>query len=217
MEHDKQSMDELLARGIKSVPVTILDDKVVIGFNPQELAKLFDLSGDIPVADVSTMLEKYEIVLVAAAKTFRQIPADRWDWESPERQRTLGQFCFHLSDRPDRAMNAYNVGVYSNYDRGRTVEDILGDVGFEEVAQYCEDVRKRVKASLDGDASIDLEKVLDTYMGNKTAWEMMDLGLGHSVHHIKQLYAYMGMMGLTPIDPLTEKDFEGIAVPTELF
>ena len=69
MEHDKQSMDELLARGIKSVPVTILDDKVVIGFNPQELAKLFDLSGDIPVADVSTMLEKYEIVLVAAAKT----------------------------------------------------------------------------------------------------------------------------------------------------
>ncbi|GIS82630.1 MAG: hypothetical protein CM1200mP15_12620 [Dehalococcoidia bacterium] len=77
MEHDKQSMDELLARGIKSVPVTILDDKVVIGFNPQELAKLFDLSGDIPVADVSTMLEKYEIVLVAAAKTFRQIPADR--------------------------------------------------------------------------------------------------------------------------------------------
>ena len=59
VEHDKQSMDELLARGIKSVPVTILDDKVVIGFNPQELAKLFDLSGDIPVADVSTMLEKY--------------------------------------------------------------------------------------------------------------------------------------------------------------
>ena len=69
MEHDKQSMDELLARGIKSVPVTILDDKVVIGFNPQELAKLFDLSGDIPVADVyygyldHTVKQDYLLVL----------------------------------------------------------------------------------------------------------------------------------------------------------
>ena len=33
-------MDELLARGLKSVPVTIWDDQVVIGFNPTALARL---------------------------------------------------------------------------------------------------------------------------------------------------------------------------------
>ncbi len=33
VEHDQASMDELLARGMKSVPVTIWDDQVVIGFN----------------------------------------------------------------------------------------------------------------------------------------------------------------------------------------
>jgi hypothetical protein len=54
-------------------------------------------------------------------------------------------------------------------------------------------------------------------MGDKTAGEMMDLALGHSVHHLKQLYAYMGMMGVEPVAPLRAEDFAGIAVPTELF
>ena len=210
-------MDELLARNIKSVPVTIMGDNVVIGFNPKELARMFDLNPEVAVADLPTMIEKYQTVLTAACRAFRQFSADRWDWESPERQRTLGQFCFHLSDRPDRALNAYMTGVYANEDRGREVHDVMGDVGFEEVAVNIEDVLRRVKEALSGTGLIDLDKVLDTYMGDKTAGEMMDLALGHSVHHLKQLYTYMSLMGVEPVEPLGEKDFEGISVPTELF
>jgi len=210
-------MDELMARGLKAVPVTILDDQVVIGFNPTALARLFNLDSTVAVADLPTMLEKYESVLTAACRAFRQLPADRWDWESPERKRTLGQFCFHLSDRPDRALHAYLVGVYTNEDRGRTVQDVLGEVGFEEIARHVEEVLHRVKAALSSPTVIDLDKRLETYMGTKTAGEMMDLALGHSVHHLKQLYAYMGLMGLEPIAPLGAADCAGIAVPTELF
>jgi hypothetical protein len=45
---------------------------------------------------------------------------------------------------------------------------------------------------------------------------MMDLALGHSVHHLKQLYAYMGMMGLEPVASLGAEDLVDIAVPSEL-
>lgn len=210
-------MEELLARGIKSVPVTILGDQTVVGFNPRELARLFDLDGEVAVADLATMVSKYETVLTASCRAFRQLSAEHWDWESPERQRTLGQFCFHLSDRPDRALNAYLTGLYANEDRGRDVADVLGDVGFEEVALNIEDVLRRVNQALTGDAIIDLDKVLDTYMGQKTAGEMMDLALGHSVHHLKQLYEYMSIIGINPVDALGAEDFEGISVPTELF
>ena len=129
----------------------------------------------------------------------------------------MGQFCFHLSDRPDRALNAYLVGVYTNEDRGRAVQNVLGDVGFEAVARNVEDVLRRVQDALSGPTVINLDKRLDTYMGDKTAGEMMDLALGHSVHHLKQLYVYMGLMGLEPVDPLGAEDFAGIVVPTELF
>jgi hypothetical protein len=147
---------------MKSVPMTIWDDHVVIGFNPTALARLFNLSGAVAVVDLPTMLEKYEIVLTAACRAFRQLPADRWDWESPERKRTLGQFCFHLSDRPDRALHAYLVGVYTNEDRGREVRHVLGDVGFEEVARNVEEVLRRVQAALSGPTVINLDKRLET-------------------------------------------------------
>ncbi|GBD11005.1 hypothetical protein HRbin23_00655 [bacterium HR23] len=45
----------------------------------------------------------------------------------------------------------------------------------------------------------------------------MDLALGHSTHHLKQLYHYFGLLGIVPDRPLTAKDLEGIAVPSELF
>jgi spore coat protein CotF len=45
----------------------------------------------------------------------------------------------------------------------------------------------------------------------------MDLALGHSVHHLKQLYEYMSQAGMEPVDKLEDADFQGVAVPTELF
>ena len=170
-------MDELLARGLKSVPVTIWNDDVVIGFNPKELARLLDLNSEIAVVDLPTMLEKYETILTGAARAIRQIPEEKGEWESPERQRTIRQFTFHLCDRPDRALNAHDVGRYATEDRGREVEQVLGGkASFEEIAQYGEDVLRRIKAALAQPISLDLDKVLETYMGDKTAGEMLDWG-----------------------------------------
>ena len=90
-------------------------------------------------------------------------------------------------------------------------------MGFKEIVSYGGDVLNRVNMALTGDQSLDLEKSLDTYMGPKTAGELMDLALGHSVHHLKQLYEYMSISGVEPTNPLGEEDFNGVAVPTELF
>ena len=211
-------MDELLERGLKVVPVTIWGEEVVIGFNPKELSRMFNLKSEVdsPV-DLPAMMEKFETVLQGACRATRQIPEDRLDWESPERQRTIGQFTFHIFDRPERALNAYLVGEYSNEDRSRPVEDVLGRVGFKGTARYGEDILHRVKEALSGDPPLDQSKMLVTYMGPKTAGEILDLALGHSAHHLKQLYEYMSLIGIEPDSPLGQDDFEGIAVPTELF
>ncbi len=217
MEHDAESLKELLDRGLKVVPVTIWGDKVIIGFNPKELSRVFGLDEQVSRVDLPTMVEKYQTVLAAAAAAVGQLPLEFMDWECPERKRTLGQFTFHLFDRPGRALNAYMVGVYTSEDRGRNMRDVIGNVGFKEIVDYGEDVLRRVKAALTGEDPLDLEKQLETYMGSKTAGELMDLALGHSVDHLKQLYEYMSINGLTPANPLSEEDFSGVAVPTELF
>ena len=211
-------MDELLSKGLKIVPVTIWGDEVVIGFNPKELSRLFNLTGfDSFEVDLPEMVSKFEIILMAACKAARQIPEDKLRWESPERERTLAQFVFHLFDRPERALNAYDVGQYTQEDRGRLVEDVLGMVGFEETAQYGEQILNKVKNSLNADMAFNQSKILRTYMGDKTTGEMLDLALGHSGHHLKQLYEYMALIGIKPDAPLQQQDFDGISVPTELF
>jgi hypothetical protein len=173
--HDQAARDALVARGMKSVPVTIWNDHVVIGVNPKALARVFNLRGAVAVVAVPTMLEQSEIVLNATCRAFRQWPADRWDWESPERKRTLGQLCFHLADRPDRALHASRVGVYANEDRGRAGQHVLGAVGFAAVARKVEEVLRRVQEALRGPPVLTLDNRLETDMGDKTAGAMMDL------------------------------------------
>ena len=211
-------MDELLSKGLKVVPVTIWGDEVVIGFNHKELSRLFNLNGgDRLEADLAEMASKFEIILSAACKVALQIPEDKLRWESPERERTLAQFVFHLFDRPERALTAYEVGEYTQEDRGRLVEDVLGMVGFEEIARYGEQILNKVRNSLSSDLAFDQSKILRTYMGEKTTGEMLDLALGHSGHHLKQLYEYMSLIGIKANSPLQQQDFDGISVPTELF
>ena len=38
VDEDDQAYDELIARGMRSVPVTIIGDRVLAGFQPVELA-----------------------------------------------------------------------------------------------------------------------------------------------------------------------------------
>lgn len=218
MEHDPAALNELLQRGLKAVPVTIFGDKVVVGFNPRALARLFGIKDDASAGlDTAAMVAKFETVFAAALRATRQLPPERLAWVSPERERTLRQFTFHLIDRAERALNAYQVGAYTEEDAGRDVAGVLGLVDFEETARYGEEVLRRVKGSLTGPVPLDLGRVLDTYMGPKTTGELLDLALGHSVHHLKQLYQYMSLIGLKPLNPLGPSDLEGIAVPTELF
>ena len=42
VDEDEQAYDELLARGMRSVPVTVIGDRVLTGFHPVELADAID-------------------------------------------------------------------------------------------------------------------------------------------------------------------------------
>ena len=47
--------------------------------------------------------------------------------------------------------------------------------------------------------------------------ELLNIILSHSTHHLKQVYWFMETeLGLTPIDPATDEDMEGIFTPAQL-
>ncbi|MEE8443252.1 MAG: DinB family protein [Dehalococcoidia bacterium] len=163
------------------------------------------------------VLQKFEKVLSAAARATQQIPDELIDWTSPERGRVLRQFTFHIFDRPNTMLNAYEKGSYNAEDRGRNITDALESRDVADIVQYGEEVMARIRKFFNQATQETLEEAVDTYMGQMSVQQLLDLGLGHSVHHLKQLYSFMVQIGITPDSPLSERDFEGVAVPTELF
>ncbi|MBI4234490.1 MAG: DinB family protein [Chloroflexi bacterium] len=218
MENDPRALEELKALGVRAIPVTVVGDKVIVGFNRPELARALGIRyRDTSDADTRFMLEKFDLVLSAAIRATRQIPQDKLDWSSPDRRRVLREFTYHLFDRPYVAMKSYDANSYSAEDIGRYVEEAKASPDAEAIAQYGEKVRFQIREFLSRATPAMLQTAINSYFGPSTVGQLMDLGLGHSVHHLKQLYHFMRLLGIEPQSPLGEKEFEGIAVPTELF
>ena len=163
------------------------------------------------------MVEKFEAVLLAAIRATRQIRAGLLDWKTPDRDRTLRQFTFHIFDRLKVTLDAYEKGSYTEDDIGRYVTEALKYQSTSDIAKFGEGVLTRVRSFMSGAPSEILRGRLVRIWGLMPLQQLMDLGLGHSVHHLKQLCFYMKQIDLTPEDPLNQQDFDWVTIPTELF
>ena len=68
--NDEASREFLKCRGIKALPVTIVDDeKVVIGYYPRKLVEVLELETAVDLSSSAQWLaEKYDAILSAASR-----------------------------------------------------------------------------------------------------------------------------------------------------
>lgn len=218
MGTDPTALSELKALGLSIVPVTQIGGNVIIGFNRLALGAALDLDVSFGAQqDAEWMVEKFETVLLGAILATRQIGDRFLDWKTPDRDRTLRQFTFHIFDRLNATLDAHEKGSFTEEDAGRYVKEALLYQSTLEIANFGERVLTRIRTFIAESPSEILQGQINTYMGQMPLQQLMDLGLGHSVHHLKQLYFYMKQVGFVPENPLSQKDLDGVAVPTELF
>ena len=76
---DTQAVEDLRRRGIKSLPVTIVDDtEVIIGYYPKKLILALKLDVTVDLSGKTSWLaEKYEIVMSAAIRATAQVSQDQ--------------------------------------------------------------------------------------------------------------------------------------------
>ncbi|GBD11004.1 hypothetical protein HRbin23_00654 [bacterium HR23] len=133
-------MQELLALGFRTVPVTLVDTTPIVGFNPSAIARALGLASAVRFADDPRwMLQNYTLVLEAALRATRQVSNERLEWVSPERRRTLRQFLYHLFHRPCLSLKALATGEYAR-EQGAYEQEALAYATSEEIARYGEKV-----------------------------------------------------------------------------
>jgi len=203
------------------LPVTaVAGGRAVAGFEPAALKKLLAIAGEIPRdLPAPELLEKYRLAYEAAKRAVRQIPNEKLDWPTPQKERrgqTLRQIVWHLFDRPDVCMDAARNGQFSfemihQYERlannYRTTRDII---------EYGDVILSRLEDFLTNQPLL-LDKTVNAYLGSRTVGQLLNLTLSGILLRLKQTYHFMRAVGIEPQETFRDEDFTGVMIPKKLF
>ena len=85
----------------------------------------------------------------------------------------------------------------------------------ETIAQYGQKVRERLKVyfSRPGPCA----GCVATDSGDQTEDDLLERTVWHAAHHLRQLYAFLKLMGKEPLDPMSEGAFAGLPMPEDVW
>ncbi len=220
---DKEARDYLDSRGIKSVPVTIVDDdEVIIGYYPRKLVPALSLNVKVDLSGKTNWLaDKYDRILGATIRTTRQLTDAQLKEQVPWRPQSLRDLILHVLSFPELAWLSHEHGSMSTEDMRASNERLKGVATVEAIAEYGEGVRRNLIEFLDSGNTVAFDRVVPAHYGGEvTVLELLNIILSHSTHHLKQIYWFIedgdGGLGLTLQDRATEEDLAGLATPMAL-
>lgn len=214
VEVQPEAMQTLHGHGITRVPAVIVGDHAVHGWNPAAVAGLVGVTYDDALALPLPQLQaRLDTILRATQRAIMQVPAQHLHMRTPGRDRSVHQLAYHLF----RVGQAYGDAMEQGY---------LPEAWFEEqpppdmpdmaaIAQYGEKVRERLHDWCERPAAFD--GTVETYYGPQQAAAFFERTVWHTAQHLRQLYALLDQMGVTPEKPLAGEDFAGLPLPQNVW
>ena len=213
-------MEDLQRKGIKALPVTIIDDKeVIIGYFPKKLIPAFKLDIKVDLSGKTEWLaDKYEKILSAACRVSVQFSQEQLNTDVPWRPWSARKTVMHIMSFPEVAYLSHKVGSMSQEDMRASDERLKEIYTADQMVEYGNGVRKDIIAFLQsGNLEAFDREVPAHYGGEVTVLELLNIILSHSTHHLNQVYHYMQTeLGMTLDRPATEDDLDGISTPDAL-
>ncbi len=203
---------------LRKVPVTVFGNKTIVGFNRDALAEALQLSfiKEEKIAD-RKHFDALDMILEAVVRASRQIPPEQVMWKTPDRDRPMKVFCYHILADPNHVIDAITTHKYDGSFKLTYAEASERFKNMEEVAQFGEETRKRLRHWSQFRTGQDLERPIEAYSGRTNGHELLHHVLAHTAHHLKQLYECLRMLGVTPSNPLKEEEFAWIKTPQKLW
>ncbi|MBI4331051.1 MAG: DinB family protein [Chloroflexi bacterium] len=194
IENDPSAADEARALGIRSIPATVIGDRVVTGFSPNEIGQLIGLGTKSAVGDPRETVPLIERALAAAIEAVKQMPDGLLEWSIAQRQRPMRELAHHVFAIVSRTVEDLRAGgVPATWDTAAPP-----GAGFQDIADYGETVLDQVRrwaatANLDS-----LRAPAPAGANARSGAERLDLLAGHTIHHLRQLYSVLEQHGIAP-------------------
>ena len=209
----------LESKGVKSAPVTVIDDEIIIGYFPRKLIATLKLDTQVDLSGRTDWLaEKYDKILHAAIRATKQLSPDQLRRDVAWRPETLRDTIVHIMSFPELAYLSHKTGSMTTDDM-QACRQRLADVNSaEEIGGYAEGVIKDIVDFLNSGDNESFDRVVPAHYGGEvTVVELLNIILSHSTHHLKQVYWFMETeLGVEPQNRATVEDMEGIFTPEAL-
>ena len=217
---DPQAREYLDSRGIKSVPVTIVDDdEVIIGYYPKKLVPALSLNIKVDLSNKTNWLaNKYDRILSATVRTTRQLTEAQLKEHVPWRPQPLRDLILHVLSFPELAWRSHEHGSMSTEDMRACKEGLLHILEPEAMVEYGDSVRRDIISFLNSGNDDAFDRVVPAHYGGEvTVVELLNIILSHSPPPLKQVYWFMETsLGVKPEQPASADDMAGIVTPEAL-
>ena len=207
------AMEELRKLGARSVPIVARGDKFVfaqtigdvIGFLGLQVRPQERLSPE-------ALMGKLDLVLTAAARYVRQIPAAELDKPFRNRNRPIRVLAHHVFRIVEGFLESMDDGKLLTYER--IMEDASPAIRTaEDVARYGEGVLARAKRWWAAYPDKSCQRPMPAYFGTHPVHVVLERTVWHPAQHTRQLMLILESLGIAPDRPLGAADLAGLPLP----
>lgn len=189
-----------------------------MGFNREELTRLFKLESGKEMRRADAWLfSTLDKILEAVIRAALQVPPDCLAWHTPDRNRPVKVFCYHILADPSHVLDAIESQKYDGSFKFTYEEAAERFSTMAALAEFGDQTRSRLRAAAKEFTESVLARPIEGYAGPTNGHELLHHVLSHTTHHLRQLYEMLRTIGVGPIRPLGEEDFKGIPLPTDLW
>lgn len=207
------AMEELRKLGARSVPVVARGGKFVfaqtigdviefLGLNVRQEARL----------SPEALMRKMELILTAAARFVRQIPAAELDRPFRNRNRPIRVLAHHVFRIVEGFLESMQDGRELTYER--IMQDAAPSIrSAEDIARYGEGVLARARQWWQACPDRACERPMQTYFGTHPVHVVLERTVWHPAQHTRQLMLILETLRIPPERPLGADDLAGLPLP----
>ncbi len=207
------AMEELRRLGARSVPVVARGNKFVFAQSIGDVIQFLGL--DVRPQErlnPEALMRKMDLVLTAAARYVRQIPAAELDQPFRNRNRPIRVLAHHVFRIVEGFLESMQDGKELTYER--IMQEMAPSMRTgEDIARYGERVLERAQAWWHGCADRSCGRTVDTYFGEQPLHIVLERTVWHPAQHTRQLMLILETLGIRPDRPLSAADLAGLPLP----
>ena len=209
-------MEELRKLGARSVPIVARGDQFVFAQTLTDVIKFLDLKVKLQERlSPEELIGKLNIVLPAAARYVRQIPAEWLEKPFRNRNRPIRLLAHHVFRIPEGFLESMHDGRELTYER--IMQEAPALRSGEDIARFGESVLTRLQAWWKTYPDRSCSREMNTYFGRHSMHVVLERTTWHPTQHTRQLMLILDTLKIEPDRRLTAQDLAGLPLPDKVW